>query len=204
MASNTFSPNGLVWSRNLFGAAPTAQFTAATIKKGYGSNISIGDLVKTGTSGNQGYVILSAFSDTAGYGVFAGVQPYYDLTTQSTQHGLNGSYNSGANPSGDIPCWVITDPQAVFRCQAQGGPYTAAARGQNINWLTGTNGQPNNAGQSTLGLDYTTLATTSTLPFRVLGVVGVSGGPQDPANTNPLLEVTFNFGWLEMQQSTGI
>jgi len=205
MATNVLAPNGLLWSRNKIGAAPTVQTNVYYIKKGYATTIGVGDLVKTGTGGNQGYVVLSAFNDTAGLGVFMGVAPYYDATLQAIAHGLNGSYQSTSNPSADIACYVCSDPFAVFRAQVSGGPWVAQTpRGNNINWLTGTNGVPNAAGISTLALDYTTLATTNTLPFRVEQLAGVSGGPQDPANTNPFIEVSFNPNWIEMLAGTGI
>lgn len=205
MATNTLAPNGLLWSRNRMGGAPTVQAQAYYIKKGYsGSNISIGDLVRTGNGTNQGYVVISALGDTSGLGVFAGVLPYYDTVFQQTAHGLNGSYQTSSNPSGDVPCLVISDFLAVFRVQMSGGPWVVSYRGQNINWLTGTNGAPNGAGISTLGVDATTIGTSNTLPLRLEGVVGTSGGPQDPANTNPLVEVSFNPNWLELMQGTGI
>lgn len=204
MATNVLAPNGLVWSRQKIGAAPTSQAQVYAIRKGFvANNIGLGDLVKTGTSTNQGYVIPSVFNDSTGLGVFAGVAPYFDLTLQGTSHGLNGSFQLGANPSADIPCYVISDPFAVFRIQAS-GTWTALMRGNNCNWLTGTNATPNAAGISVLALDLTTVATTNTLPFRLEGVVGVTGGPQDPANTNPLVEVSFNPAWIEMLVGTGI
>ena len=205
MAVNVLAPNGLVWSRQKIGAAPTAQAQAYLIRKGYNSSaIGFGDLVKTGSGTNQGYVIPSVFNDTSGLGVFAGVLPYYDTTFQGTQHGLNGSWPTTASPSADVNCLVISDPFAVFRVQASGGPWIASYRGQNVNWLTGTNAAPNAAGISTLAVDLTTIGSSNTLPFRIEGVVGVSGGPQDPANTNPLIEVSFNPNWIEMLQGTGI
>jgi hypothetical protein len=51
-------------------------------------------------------------------------------------------------------------------------------------------------------VDATTINTTATLPFRILGVAGVSGGPQDPANTNPVIEVRLNTS--EQLNATGI
>lgn len=204
MAVNVLSPNGLVWARNLIGAAPTVQANAYKIKKGYGTTIGFGDLVKTGAGGNQGYVVLSAFNDTNVLGVFAGVLPYYDLTYQQTQHGLNGAYVGTINPSADVDCLVISDLSSAFRIQASGGPYTASMRGQNCNWLTGSNGAPNANGISTLALDLTTIGSSNTLPLRILGVAGVPGGPQDPNNTNPVLEVTINPALIEMLQGTGI
>lgn len=204
MATNTLAPTGLVWSRNLNGAAPTVQSMGYTIKSGYATNIGFGDLVKTLGAPNQGYVGLSVFNDTSGLGVFAGVLPYFDKTFQQTVHGLNGSYQSSANSAGDIPCLVISDATALFRAQISGGPWVQSWRGQNINWLTATNGVPNGAGVSTLALDGTTVGTSNTLPFRIYGLAGVSGGPQDPANTNPWVEVFFNPNWIETLQGTGI
>ena len=206
MATNVLAPNGLVFSRNKLGAAPTYQANEYRIKNGYASKLGMGDLVKTGTSSNQGYVVISALSDTSGLGIFAGVLPYYDTTLQQTGHGLNGAYVATVSPPAgvDVPCLVISDPFAVFRAQVSGGTWAASWRGQNINFLTGTNGVPNAAGISVLALDFTTLGTSNTLPFRIENVVGVTGGPQDPANTNPLIEVSLNPAWVEMLQGTGI
>jgi hypothetical protein len=205
MAVNVLAPNGLLFSRNKLGAALTAQANAYKIRKGYvASNIGFGDLVKTGSGSNQGYVVPSVFNDTSGLGVFAGVLPYFDLTFQQTSHGLNGSFQLSANPAADIDCLVISDPFAIFRVQASGGPWVVSYRGQNVNWLTGTNAAPNAAGISTLAVDLTTVGTSNTLPLRIEGIVGVTGGPQDPANTNPLIEVSVNPAWIEMLQGTGI
>lgn len=204
MAVNTLAPTGLVWSRNRFGGAPTVQAQIYNITLGYNTAIGLGDLVKTGVAGNQGNIVLSALGDTSGIGVFAGVLPYLDRTVQGVAHGLNGSYPTGTNAYTTIQCRVYSDFLAVFRAQVSGGPWVNSWRGQNINWLTGTNGAPNAAGVSTLALDGTTVGTSNTLPFRIEGLVGVSGGPQDPANTNPLIEVSFNPNWLEAMQGTGI
>lgn len=204
MATNVLTPNGLLWSRNKMGAATSASHNAYKIKKGYATAIGFGDLVKTGTSASQGYVVLSALNDTSGLGVFAGVAPYFDTAFQGTAHGLNGSWPTTANPSADVDCYVISSFLEVFRVQASGGPWTVSMRGQNVNWLTATNGAPNANGISTLTVDLSTVATTNTLPFRIEDVVGVTGGPQDPANTNPLIEVSFNPNWLEAMLGTGI
>lgn len=204
MAVNVLSPNGLVYSRQAAGGAVTSQLVQRTIKAGYGSNIGVGDLVKTLSAPNQGYLGPSVLGDTSGVGVFVTVYPYYDKTFQQTAHGLNGSYQSTANPSADIPAAVIADPFAIFRAYVSGGPWVQSWQGNNINWLTATNGAPNAAGISTLALDATTIGTSNTLPFRIYGLAGVPGGPQDPANTNPLIEVTLNPAWIEMLQGTGI
>lgn len=206
MATNTLTPQGLLQSNNAIGGAPTYQLSAYKIKNAYATNIGVGDLVRTGTGGNQGYVTLAALGDTSALGVFVTVYPYYDTTFMQTAHGLNGSYKNTAAPvSGtDISCAVIDDPFAVFRAQVSGGPWAESWRGQNINWLTATNGAPNAAGISTLALDGASVNTSNTLPFRIMGLAGVSGGPQDPANTNPWILVRFNPAVIEALQGTGI
>lgn len=205
MAVNVLAPNGLVWARSIFGSAPTSQANVYYIRKGFvANNIGVGDLVKTGSGANQGYVVPSVLNDSSGLGVFVNVLSYYDLTFQGTMHGLNGSFQLSSNPSSDIPCVVISDLTATFRVQGSGIAFAQSMRGQNINWLAGSNAAPSAAGISTLAVDMSTVGTLNTLPLRILGVAGVTGGPQDPANTNPTLEVMFNPNWLEMMQGTGI
>lgn len=202
MATNLLAPNGLVFSRNFISGANTFQANVFKIKSNYTTALGIGDLVKTLTGGNQGYVGLATTAETQVLGVFAGVLPYYDNTAQQTMHGLNGAWPTNANPAADVDCLVISDPFAVFRVQVSGLTYVASWRGQNINFLAGSNGAPNTAGISTLSVDSGTLATTNTLPFRVVGLSGVTGGPQDPANVNPWIEVRLNIA--EALNSTGI
>lgn len=194
MAVNVLQPFGAKWVRNWQGAAPTAQTQIYTIKKGYATAIGFGDLVSIGTAGSQGYVVLGVFNTPPFLGVFMGVAPYFDSTFQQTAHGgLMGSWPTTANPAGDVPCYVCTDPMAAFQMQVSGGPFSQSWVGNNINILTGTLGVPGATGMSTMVLDGASVATTATFPFRVLGLAGVPGGPQDPANTNPIIEVAFNF-----------
>lgn len=204
MASNTLSPNGLSFASNLLIGANTYKATKYKIKNGYGSNIGRGDVVMTGTGGNQGYVILGTSGASNWLGVFVGILPYYDTTLQAIGHGLNGSYQSGLTPpSGvDIDCLVIDDPFAVFMAQMNASSWAVSWRGQNVNFLSGSNGAPDKSGQSTLSLDSTTIATTNTLPLRIVDVAGVTGGPQDPANVNPWVLVKLNTS--EILAATGI
>ncbi len=216
MVANTAAPMGLVFARNRISSAPTFQTTIAAIKRAYGSDIGIGDLVITGTGAQQGYVNLSVGNEIAQYGVFAGITSlqnniggaagdgYYDINTQSYQYGLNGAYKSTMLTAVgvDIGARVIDDPFAVFRAQMVGGAWANSLRGENITFTAATNGAPNASGISTLSLDYTSIGTSNQLPFRILGVVGAPGGPQDPGNTNPWIEVSLNTA--EMLQGTGI
>ena len=138
-------------------------------------------------------------------GIFMGVAPYYDTAFQQTAHGgPMGSWPTSANPATDVPCYVCTDPQAVFRMQVSGGPFLQTWVGQNINIVSASLGVPAATGLSTMVLDGASVATTATFPFRIEGIAGVSGGPQDPANTNPFIEVSFNFAQLSSQVALGV
>ena len=202
MGTNLFAPNGLSIARSRVGGAATYQNNVRTIKQGYGSSIGRGDLVKMGTGGSAGYIVLSTLTDTNSVGAFISVLPYYDLTQQGTAYGLVGAYQATSNPSADVQCEVVEDPFVTFMAQVSGGPFAQSWVGQNINFLTGTNGAPNIAGVSTLALDASTIATTATLPFQIVGVLGTIGGPQDPTNINPWIEVRLNTS--QILSSTGI
>lgn len=216
MATNTAAPSGLIFSRNIISNSPTFQASIYAIKKGYASAIGIGDLVITLTGASQGYVGISTGVEIAQLGVFAGITSlpaaasvggatgdgYYDQNFQQYVYGLNGSYVTTANPVTDIGARVIDDPFAVFRVQMIGGSWTQSLRGQNIGFTAGTNGVPNAAGQSVLSVDFASVNTTSVLPFRIVGLSGVSGGPQAPANVNPWIEVRLNTA--EQLQPAGV
>ena len=117
MAINTLAVTGLVFSRNRNAVSPSFQASGYKIKNGYATNIGIGDLVKTGTGGNQGYVVLATSADTNILGVFAGVVPYFDTVRQQITNGKQpmGSYSSAAAPAAGVKCLVCNEPMSVFR-----------------------------------------------------------------------------------------
>jgi hypothetical protein len=200
MGTNLLAPNGLQLLRNKISGANTYQANQYFIKQGYATNIGKGDPVKTGTGANQGYIVLATPADTEILGIFQGVLAYYDSTLQGTSHGLNGAWpGSNANANADIPCMVYSDAFVTFMAQVNGLVFVQSWRGQNINFVASA---PNSAGVSTIALDSTSINTTATLPFKIEGPAGVSGGPQDPGNTNPWIEVRLNTA--EMLAATGI
>lgn len=190
--ANTLAPTGLVYSRNKLGAAPTYQAQAAKILSGYTSNIPLGSVVvQVG-----GYVTIAADNPTRIFGVFAGVLPFYNTTLQAYDHGRNGAWVASAASNADVSCLVITDPFALFRIQASGIAPAATWPGLNINWVAGTNATLSTSGLSVLTADSASVATTNSLPFVVEGLAGVPGGPQDPTQANPWLEVRLNPGLM--------
>jgi len=202
MPTNTLAPNGLSVARANMGGAATYQANKFVIKSGYASNIGIGDVVTTGTVSNQGYVTIANDAATRVLGIFCGLLPYFDTTMQAINHGRNGAYLSTLTAAADLDCLVYSDPLMTFVAQVSGGPWSASWLGRNIGWTAATNGVPNFAGRSILSLSASSIADTPDLPFRIVGLAGISGGPQDPSNTNPWIEVRINAS--EALDPTGI
>lgn len=203
MPTNYLAPNGLSVARANMGGSATYQANKFLIKSGYASNIGVGDVVATGTGSNQGYVTIANDAATRVLGVFCTVLQYLDLNNQGIGHGTLGAYRSTISTTGDIDCLVYSDPMMTFLAQVVGGPATTSWIGRNIGWTAGTNGAMNTStGRSVLSLSASSIADTPNLPFRIVGIVGVTGGPQDPANTNPWIEVRMNTS--EALDPTGI
>lgn len=196
MGTNNLAPTGFAFARNYLSGANTYATTQLLIANGYGTNIMKGDPVIFAT-GTTGFVALAASASPGQFlGFFDGVLPYYDTTQQATAHGLNGAYLSTAAPptGANVPCTVVTDPFASFVVQTNfAGPFQQSWVGSNCSWLQSSVGQ-NTAGngRSVAVIDGGSFANTATLPLRVIGPAGVAGGPQDPANNNPWIEVRMN------------
>jgi hypothetical protein len=216
MALN-YAPNGLQWLRPKFANMPNfATTNRYFIKKGYGTAIAFGDLVYTQNSGsgNQGYIAPYTTEGSVGggtvggiLGVFLGCAPYYDLTYQTE---INKNFWAGTeNPSGDVDAFICDDPLQVFLAQCNGGPITTAHRGLNIDF--GGGGLPNALGQSVGYLDFATVATTSTLPLRIVGWSNRAAYGYDPTSATSANQPTYNYaevslnpGACESLQGTGI
>jgi len=186
--ANVFAPTGLVWSRNKLAASPSYQLQAMKIVNGYATSIPKGSLVvETG-----GYITLWADNGARITGVFMGVYPYFDTNAQQTMHGRNGAWIASTTASGDVDCAVITDPMAIFRIQCSGIAPAVTWPGLNLNTIAGTNATLSASGISVLAGDSATPAANAAFPFVIEGLAGVVGGPQDPTQTNPTLEVRIN------------
>lgn len=193
MATNTLAPNGLSPARNFISGSNTYQATQRLILGAYATTIGFGDVVSIGPSGaTQGYVILAPDNANSTLGVFAGLLPYYNSSLQTTINKNGWATDSGAPTT--VGCLVYDDPYVVFQAQLNGA-YTQNMAGKNINWTAGTNGVPGTgpAYISTLSLDAASVDVSNTLPFKIIGLAAtLPGGPQDPSNTNPIIEVRLN------------
>ncbi len=205
MATNTLSPNGLSPVRNFISGSNTYQATQRLILGSYATQINFGDVVSIGPSGvTQGYVILAADSASSTLGVFGGLLPYYNSSIGQTINKNGWVSDSGAPTT--VGCLIYDDPFIVFQAQLNGA-YTQNMAGKNINWTAATNGATSGpvgpSYISVLSLDAASVDVSNTLPFKIIGLAAtLPGGPQDPSNTNPIIEVRLNTS--QMLASGGI
>ena len=173
--ANTSAPFGFrQWSGT--GSAPTYEQTVAYIAYNNTTPIFFGDpLVQLST----GYITQASSNSTQIAGIFVGCQ-YLSVSQKRT---VWSNYWPGSDvASGNtVTAYVINDPNAQFIVQSgNGGPVTFTSIGNNIGFGVGsTNGNTAN-GLSTYYVDFSTINTTNTLPFRIVNLAGYL-----PVGTSP-------------------
>lgn len=163
------------------GGAPTFGNATGYIQASYSTAIFIGDVVVF----NAGYINLASPGTTTIAGIFVGC--HY---TPAAGGGPKFGYwpGSGAASGSLINAYFINDPFAEFYVQSNGSVITQANVDQNINFATGTGNTMN--GRSGQSVDQTTIATTSTLPFRITSVGPFTG--VDGTSSYNWIKVAFN------------
>lgn len=171
--ANTYSPFGFLEARLFTGSVPNYAINSRSLAYNYGSSIAKGDPVYLNTSGN---IVLYAVGGTTIDGIAYGFD-YFDPNNI-----LSGAFHpawnaptlaSGTSVSGKIQ----TDPNMVFIAQANGAALTEASVGLNIDIVSGSSGTPTSgSGMSVCGLDATNVHNTNTLPFRIVGILGITPG----------------------------
>ena len=198
MAANTYAPSGFHEMRLWTGSVPNYAINGRQVPYNYGSNIGWGDPVYLTTSGTIAlYVVAGTTIDGIAYGI-----DYFDPNNI-----LSGAFHPAwLQPSGLASTTVVTakvqtDPSMVFMCQAHGTAITATSIGLNIDIFTGSSGTPvTGSGISQCALDAANIHATNTLPFRIVGIIGVTPGFTGIAinsayvgtNDNQWLAVTMN------------
>lgn len=179
--ANTNAPFGFRAVRRLDGAVPN--FATRTYEIAYNNSTKIrkGDAVKLLTTG---YIDLAAASDTSLLGVLDGVE-YYDVV-QAKKVFFNGWLAPTTTAlAGSVKARVIVDPMAVYAVQSNGAALTLANIGENIKLVAGTGNDL--TGISGAAVDQTTLNTTNTIPFRIVGLS--EQGTNDNASSYNVVEV---------------
>lgn len=179
MAANTLAPSGFHEVRLWGGSAPNYAFNSRQLAYNYGSNIAYGDPVYIAANG---VLTLYARGGTSIDGIAYGFD-YFDPNNI-----LSGAYHPAwlqpTLTSGTmVSCKLNNDPNMIFACQARGTAVTSSSIGLNFDLYTGTSGQPaTTSGLSVAAIDAGSGATTATLPFRLVGIFGVTPGFSPNAN----------------------
>jgi len=177
------------------GSAPTYEQVVATIQSTYTTAIFSGDPVEPNASG---YIIQGTGSITIA-GIFVGCK--YLSTSQKRTVWSN--YWPGSDNTGNVEAYIINDPNAQW--VASGDTSTSlwvqAAINANCGYAIGTGNTAN--GISGAYLDSTTINTTSTLPFRILGYV-IDPPGANGTETGAYRKVIVAFNSVSTKQLTGI
>lgn len=188
--ANTFAPSGFSPLRRLDGASWTGNMTPYKISSTSTHSFYKGDPV---TMLNTGYIDVVASGTTQITGIFIGIEGQL-LSSQAITW---QNFYAGTTASADITAYVIDDPWVTFMVQvgtsgAVGGPASQSDVQLNFGFQFGT--PSTQSGLSGAYLDYTTHATTSTLPFRLTDLLGfpplVNGF--DTTTAGNFVEVTMN------------
>lgn len=196
--ANVLAPFGFRWARQLTGTAPNAAMQMRRIAKGNASPIYHNDPV---TSLSTGYIAQSVAGTTTIGGIFVGCK-YISVSQGRT---VWMPYWPGSDALDDPEAYIINDPDAVFKVQANAGPVTLADVGSNANFALGTGNAA--SGLSGASLDVSTIATTATLPFRIIGfeadgIFPAVGPGSDPSTAYNNVFVTFNN--QDFKSNTGV
>lgn len=160
--ANTNAPNGFQVFRRFDGGSPTEGYETRKILSTYSTAIGFGDpVVSVGT----GYINRAAAGTTQIAGIFFGCK-YLNSSVGRVVWANNWP---GTTQGSDAQAYIVTDPQMLFVAQSNNTAITFADIGANINFAIGT---PDSVtGISTSSLDQSTIATTDTLPFRIVGLL---------------------------------
>ena len=191
-----FRAVNLLGGRNYAGAT-----RLISIASGYAVNIQYGDpvvLVAAGTiermNATTTATTVTNTGGTAGFaGVFVGCQ-YTDATTGFI---TRQTYVSGTVAT-DIMAMVVDDPDALFQLQAN-GTLAQASLGANAAIIQTVAG----AGTympSGLQLQISSVATTATLPVRIVDFVNAPGSTIGDAFTDVIVRINTHF----QRQTSGI
>lgn len=174
--SNTNAPNGFQYFGRLEGGSPTEGFTTRLISSTDTAVLGQGDPV---SDVGNGYITASVPGTTTQInGIFMGCQ-YLSTAIGRT---INTNYYGGSGANGDVIAYICNDPQAVFAVQSYNTAIVFADIDANVDFKAGT---PNSTtGFSTASLDQSTIATTNTLPFRIVGLLSASAPPGAPGTDN--------------------
>lgn len=196
---NTNAPFGFEHSTSSGGRGTSYANTQRYIASGNTDVIYYGDPVYSLASG---YIAKATPGTTPVHGIFVGCEYYSPGQNQKVWRPAYLGASSGA--SGDILVNVISDETAEFYVRVGGSSSTGvvfADIGMNIQFAYGTGSSL--SGTSGAYVDQTTIATTSTLPFRIVGLSnGIPGSDGTDVAAYNIVRVRMNN--QDFNQLTGV
>ena len=134
------------------------------IASGYSTDIFYGDFVKLVSSGTVERAAMTTSVVAGTVGIFVGCN-YTDPTTKQPTY---NQYYPASTAASDIVAYVVDDPDLLFQMQADEA-IAQTGLGNNVSAV-------NTAGSTSIGrsrnaLDGGSIATTNTLPLRVVDFV---------------------------------
>jgi len=192
----TASPYGLRPVNMLGGQPMTHSIRLMRIASGYATNIFNGDLVNRLADGTIAKNTDTTTISTGLVGVFLGCQ--YEDTAMGLLH--RQYWPASTTPKSGTFAWayVCDDPDALFEIQAD-DTLDLTAIGANAAIVQGAGSTT--TGNSAVALDASTVATTATLPLRIIDYVDRPGfSALGDAKTDLIVKLNGHF----YRQATGV
>ena len=193
--SSVATPFGASTNGTIVGAAFTNKVTHYKIKNAYGTSIFYGDFVKWGDD-NPNTTVQKDTGTTActPIGVFLGCA----YTDPNTKQFTPNQMFTASIAADDIVAYVCTDPFVIMQMQCDGA---ADQDDLGKNCAVVQTAGSTAIGRSKNSVDISTVATTATLPVKIIGFVDGPDSEVGDAYTDVL--VMFNAGH-QLLNTTGI
>lgn len=192
--ANTAAPFGF---RQYSGTGSAPTYEQVPVRIAYNASaIYYGDPVQPDANG---YVVVGSPGTTQIAGIFVGCK-YLSVSQKRT---IWSNYWPGSDvASGNtVEGYIVNDPNAKFVAQTGATGATAADINANVNFAIGTGNSA--SGLSGASVDMSTVNTTNTLPFRIVGLdIDPPGAPGTESGAYNLVIVAFNN--VSTKQLTGI
>jgi hypothetical protein len=195
----TLAPYGLRPINLLGGQGYAGSTRLYAIPASYSVSIQYGDpVIITNTGSSRGYLArfnatTTATTVTSTGGGFGFVGVFVGCTFTDPTYGkvFRQNYSSG-NTASDIQGYVVDDPDALFQIQAD-DTLAQTALGCNaalIQTVAGNSGANINSG---VALDASSIATTNTLPVRIVDFVNSTTSSIGDAYTDVIVRINTHF-----------
>lgn len=197
--ASTLAPYGLRPINLLGGQGYAGSTRLYAIPASYAVSIQFGDpVIITNTGSTRGYLArfnatTTATTVTSTGGGFGFVGVFVGCTYTDPTYGkvFRQNYTSG-NTATDIQGYVVDDPDALFQVQADGSlaQTTLGCNAALIQTVAGNSGANINSG---VALQASSVATTSTLPVRIVDFVNSTTSQIGDAYTDVIVRINTHF-----------